>query len=65
MGSWTIVIHGHGQHDNEQPNDVEKLQAAFVVELEGAGHVVDLASLTIGSGRYLPSASQPDSNGMF
>lgn len=55
MGSWSLSIHGHGIHDNGKEEDVDQLLEKFIQELKDAGHQLDAAYLTIGSGRkYQP-----------
>lgn len=64
MGSWTITINGHGQHDNGQPEDIETLAAGVVAELKAIGHTVEHASVTIGSGRFIvDKTDEPDDTG--
>lgn len=59
MGEWTLVIQGHGQHDNNSPNDVEKLADTFLSVLNGASHGALRCELTIGSRRTIGLFTQP------
>lgn len=55
MGSWTLVVHGHGQHDNNQPNDIENLTETWLNGIRGV-QSIESVTLTIGSGRILGNA---------
>jgi hypothetical protein len=44
MGTWQIVISGHGIHHNGKQEDAETMAAVFVGELRAAGHDVHSAS---------------------
>jgi hypothetical protein len=49
MGNCTITIHLIGSHHNENnPNDANRMAAAFADELKRAGHNVEHASITHG-----------------
>jgi len=52
MGEWTIVIQGHGIHDNGRPDDADAICQRFVDELarsQGIQHV----HFTVGTRRAL------------
>lgn len=40
MGNWSILIRGHGIHDNKRQDDADQMAAVFVGELKAAGHEV-------------------------
>lgn len=49
MGNWTITIQGTGAHHNrEYPRDANVMAAAFVEDLEAAGHDIESATFTHG-----------------
>ncbi len=48
MGNWNISIRGIGQHHNESDKDVDRLMAAFIVELAKAGQFIEDAALVYG-----------------
>jgi hypothetical protein len=49
MGTWQIVITGHGIHHNGRQDDAETMAAVFVGELRAAGHEVNGASFVLTS----------------
>ena len=50
MGQWTIVINGHGIHDNGRDDDADAICARFVDELRRSGEVHS-ALFTVGTQR--------------
>lgn len=40
MGSWIILIRGHGAHHNGLQDDADEMAEVFVGELRAAGHEV-------------------------
>ena len=50
MGQWTIVIHGHGIHDNGRDDDADAICRRFVDELARSGEVQS-AQFTVGASR--------------
>ena len=52
MGEWTIVIQGHGIHDNGRPDDADAVCARFVEELAKSQQVVSV-TFTVGARRDL------------
>ena len=49
MGDWAIVVHGTGAHHNQDyPNDADRLAQRFVDDLIRVGHQVHLATFTAG-----------------
>jgi len=52
MGEWTIVIQGHGIHDNGRPDDADAICQRFVDELARSGEVMS-ATFTVGARRAL------------
>ncbi len=52
MGEWTIVIQGHGIHDNGRPDDADAICARFVEELGKSGEVFS-AEFTVGARRKI------------
>ena len=49
MGNWNINIQGIGCHHNENlPEDAQRMAAAFVEQLKKAGHTVESATFTSG-----------------
>jgi hypothetical protein len=53
MGSWTVVIHGHGPHDNGSDFDVERTLVRFLADLQDQGHSIERSDVTIGTGRQI------------
>lgn len=53
MGEWTIVIQGHGIHDNGREDDADALCQRFVEELAAKGQHLQSASFTAGARRPL------------
>lgn len=56
MGEWTIVIQGHGIHDNGRPDDADAICARFVDELARSGEVHS-AQFTVGARRTIAGLS--------
>ncbi len=52
MGEWTIVIQGHGIHDNGRADDADAICARFVEELRKSGEVFS-AQFTVGARREI------------
>lgn len=49
MGNWNITIRGIGPHHNEDsPEDANRMASAFVRQLKNAGHIIVSASITHG-----------------
>lgn len=49
MGQWNITITGVGAHHNDDyPQDANRMARRFVEELRNAGHTVEHASFTHG-----------------
>lgn len=53
MGSWTIVVEGHGIHDNDKPEDADARLREFVSQLQADGHVINRASIAVGTRRVM------------
>ena len=54
MGDWTITVHGTGAHHNQDyPNDADRMSEDFVRRLKEAGHTVHHASFTHGARQKL------------
>lgn len=51
MGAWTMVVSGHGIHDNELENDSNEMFDKFVNDLKVKGHYIHSATFVAGSGR--------------
>jgi hypothetical protein len=58
MGSWHIIIHGHGIHHNDKPDDADNLLREFVHKLRGEGHMVHSAGITVGTHTDVTAASR-------
>jgi hypothetical protein len=52
MGEWTIVIQGHGIHDNGLPGDADAICQRFVDEL-AKSQGIKSATFTVGARRAL------------
>jgi len=52
MGEWTIVIQGHGIHDNGRPDDADAICQRFVDEL-AKSQEIQAAAFTVGARRAL------------
>ncbi len=52
MGAWTIVIQGHGIHDNGRDDDADAICQRFVDEL-AKSQEIQLVHFTVGAGRAL------------
>lgn len=52
MGEWTIVIQGHGIHDNGRDDDADAICQRFVEEL-ARSQQVQSAQFTVGARRAL------------
>ena len=52
MGEWTIVIQGHGIHDNGRPDDADAICQRFVDEL-AKSQAIQHAAFTVGARRRL------------
>ncbi len=52
MGEWTIVIQGHGIHDNGRPDDADAICQRFVDEL-AKSQEIQAAAFTAGARRAL------------
>jgi len=50
VGEWTIVIQGHGIHDNGLPGDADAICQRFVDELAGSQEIQH-AAFTVGTRR--------------
>lgn len=54
MGNWTMVVEGHGIHDNGKPEDADAMLRNFAGDLRIAGHVVSRVQITTGAAKDLP-----------
>lgn len=54
MGQWTLVVHGHGIHDNGREDDADKIAERFVAELEKSQEIQS-AEFTVGTRREIKS----------
>lgn len=61
MGSWTLVVHGHGVHHNGKSEDAEVLAVKVKALFEEAGHTVERADITIGGRERV--AHNPEQSG--
>ena len=52
MGEWTIVIQGHGIHDNARDDDADVIYQRFVDEL-AKSQEIQRADFTVGARRRL------------
>ncbi len=52
MGEWTIVIQGHGIHDNGREDDADAITKRFVDEL-AKHHGITAAHFTVGARREI------------
>lgn len=52
MGEWTIVIQGHGIHDNGRNDDADAILARFVDELR-TSQEIQWAHFTVGARREI------------
>jgi hypothetical protein len=59
MGSWTLVIHGHGQHDNNDVKDADLQLQNFLQRLSDAGQTIDHSTITVGRGRVIEIDGDP------
>ena len=51
---WHISVQGSGPHHNKDyPKDVDRLAEQFVLDLQGAGHQIDTATITFGGRQSL------------
>jgi hypothetical protein len=57
MGQWTVVIQGHGIHDNGRNDDADRMVTQFVKDLLEKGHVISSVSFTVGMNRELAGNS--------
>lgn len=53
MGQWTIVISGHGIHDNGRGDDVDAVCARFLAELAKSQGALS-CTFTVGASRQIP-----------
>ncbi|HET7234524.1 MAG TPA: hypothetical protein VFJ16_31215 [Longimicrobium sp.] len=51
MGTWRIVVEGHGCHHNDRQGDANEMAAVFVGELRAAGHGVTSATFELTGSR--------------
>jgi hypothetical protein len=57
MGEWTIVIHGHGIHDNGRDDDADAICRRFLAELaKSQGELRCI--FTVGASREIESAAR-------
>ena len=61
MGYWSMVVHGHGIHNNGRPDDADSLLHEFVTRLKGSGHQVHHATITTGAIEGVPGLGEADS----
>jgi hypothetical protein len=59
-GLWTVAIRGRGPHHNDDPRDIERAAAAFVMELRKMGHDVEIAQAKFDVGSVVDVSSAPD-----
>ena len=52
MGQWTIVINGHGIHDNGREDDADAICARFLAEL-GKSQSELSCTFTVGASREI------------
>jgi hypothetical protein len=52
MGEWTIVIQGHGIHDNGRDDDADAICQRFVDELAKSQELSSV-TFTVGARRFL------------
>lgn len=53
MGQWTIVINGHGIHDNGREDDADAICARFLAELAKSQTALSCV-FTVGASREIP-----------
>ncbi len=53
MGEWTIVIQGHGIHDNGREDDADAICARFLSELAKSQDNLS-CTFTVGVSRQIP-----------
>lgn len=53
MGEWTMVVNGHGIHDNGREDDADALLEKFISDLQRSQQV-DSVQFTVGTSRALP-----------
>lgn len=51
MGAWTLVVQGHGPHDNNKDYDIENLVKKWAQEAVDSGHHLGHISVDVGSRR--------------
>jgi hypothetical protein len=59
VGEWTIVIQGHGIHDNGRDDDADAICQRFVDELARSQHIQH-AQFTVGYRRSIPAGKQQE-----
>jgi hypothetical protein len=59
MGEWTIVIQGHGIHDNGRDDDANVICQRFVDEL-ARSQEIQHAEFTVGYRRPIPAGKQQE-----
>lgn len=57
MGEWTIVIQGHGIHDNDRDDDADAICRRFVDEL-ARSQDIQSAHFTVGYRREVPAPAK-------
>lgn len=59
MGQWTLLIEGHGIHDNQREDDADRISAAALGALRDAGQEIEHATFTVGARRDVEPAQRP------
>ena len=57
MGEWTIVIHGHGIHDNGREDDADAICRRFLAELAKSQGALS-CTFTVGANRQIEAAAE-------
>lgn len=65
MGTWKIVIKGHGIHHNNNPDDANEMAKELVSDMRAAGHHIEEATIQLVDHNYdelpnLPAESLED-----
>ena len=59
MGEWTIVIQGHGIHNNGRDDDADAICQRFVDEL-AKSQQIQHAHFTVGTRQPIPAGKQQE-----
>ena len=57
MGEWTIVVQGHGIHDNGRVDDADAICRRFVAEL-AKSQQIESVRFTVGARRAIEAAAE-------